>query len=136
RPTTRPAWVPPMAGASRVAPPDARPAGAEFSVVGLPPPRESRPPVPAAVYDWFHRPDATSPAADPPQPAGYRLRREIGRGAMGVVFEAEQLDLKRVVAVKVLNPAQPLDADRLARFRAEGEAAARLSHPNIVEVHG
>jgi tetratricopeptide (TPR) repeat protein len=54
---------------------------------------------------------------------------------MGVVYEAEQLDLKRTVAIKLLHPAASLSPALLARFRAEAEAAARVGHPNIVGVH-
>jgi eukaryotic-like serine/threonine-protein kinase len=61
----------------------------------------------------------------------FRLVREIGRGAFGVVFEAQDLELGRQVALKVLRPVHALEqAD--GRALAEAEAAARLSHPNIV----
>ena len=62
------------------------------------------------------------------------LRRELGRGGMGVVYEAEQLDLKRTVALKLLHAGVPLGPQQLARFRAEAEATARLCHPNVVEL--
>src|SRR4051812_2151662 len=104
----RPERVSLMAEALRTALADEDAVPDELSVVAFPPPPESLPPVPAAVYDCFQRPGAEASWTEFPPPSGYRLRREIGRGAMGIVFEAEQLDLKRVVAVKVLNPAQPL----------------------------
>lgn len=66
----------------------------------------------------------------------YRLVREIGRGGMGVVFEAVQEKLDRRVALKILPPQSTLDARFLARFRREAQAAAGLSHPHIVPVHG
>jgi tetratricopeptide (TPR) repeat protein len=66
----------------------------------------------------------------------YRLIREIGRGGMGVVYEAWQRSLDRRVAVKVLAPGHVSSATAVARFRREAAAAARLRHPNIVEVHG
>jgi eukaryotic-like serine/threonine-protein kinase len=70
------------------------------------------------------------------QPIGdYRLLREIGRGGMGVVYEAEQLSLGRRVAVKVLPFAAALDAKHLQRFRNEAQAAAHLHHSNIVPVY-
>ncbi len=64
----------------------------------------------------------------------FRIVREIGRGGMGVVYEAEQPSLKRRVALKVLPPALRGDRARLTRFKREAEAAARLRHPNIVPV--
>jgi tetratricopeptide (TPR) repeat protein len=66
----------------------------------------------------------------------FRLVREIGRGGMGVVFEAEQLSLARRVALKVLPLAGALDPHQLARFKNEALAAAQLEHPHIVDVFG
>src|SRR4051812_43311460 len=83
------------------------------------PPPPHLPPLPpgaAALFDPRGPDDARNLA-------GYQLRREVGRGAMGVVYEAEQLDLRRVVAVKLLHPTAPLGRETLARFRAEAEAA-------------
>lgn len=65
----------------------------------------------------------------------FRLIREIGRGGMGVVYEADQLSLRRRVAVKVLPYAAFLDPRRLQRFKQEAQAAAMLRHHNIVHVH-
>ncbi len=65
----------------------------------------------------------------------FRLRREIGRGGMGVVYEAEQISLNRRVALKVLPSAATLDPRRLQRFKIEAQAAAQLLHPNIVPVY-
>jgi serine/threonine protein kinase/Flp pilus assembly protein TadD len=65
----------------------------------------------------------------------FRLLREIGRGGMGVVYEAEQVSLGRRVAVKVLPFAAALDSKRLQRFKNEAQAAAQLHHGNIVPVH-
>jgi serine/threonine protein kinase/tetratricopeptide (TPR) repeat protein len=64
----------------------------------------------------------------------FRLIREIGRGGMGVVYEARQLSLDRRVAVKVLPFAALLDSKQIARFRNEAQAAAQLHHPRIVPV--
>jgi serine/threonine protein kinase len=64
----------------------------------------------------------------------YRMVREIGRGGMGVVYEAEQLSLRRRVALKVLPFASTLDAKHLQRFKNEAQAAAYLHHTNIVPV--
>jgi serine/threonine protein kinase len=65
----------------------------------------------------------------------FRLRREIGRGGMGVVYEAEQISLRRRVALKVLPFAAALDPRQLQRFQKEAQAAAHLHHTNIVPVH-
>jgi tetratricopeptide (TPR) repeat protein len=73
--------------------------------------------------------------ARPAIPLGdYRIVREVGRGGMGVVYEAEQLSLARRVALKVLPFAATLDAKQLQRFKNEAQAAAHLHHTNIVPV--
>jgi serine/threonine protein kinase/Flp pilus assembly protein TadD len=66
----------------------------------------------------------------------FRIIQEIGRGGMGVVYEAEQLSLGRRVALKVLPFAAALDAKQLQRFKNEAQAAAHLHHTNIVPVFG
>lgn len=66
----------------------------------------------------------------------FRIVREIGRGGMGIIYEAEQLSLKRSVALKVLSPAIADSKKQLERFRRESEAIARLHHTNIVPVFG
>jgi hypothetical protein len=85
---------------------------------------------------------ATAPAArsDDDQFAqlvipGYELRRQIGRGGMGFVFEARQASLDRSVAVKVLAPHLSNDPQFAARFEAEAAVLARLAHPNIVSIY-
>jgi serine/threonine protein kinase/Flp pilus assembly protein TadD len=95
--------------------------------------------------------DASHPAGDstgPAQaaPAGdeltpgvlgdFRIFREVGRGGMGVVYEAEQISLTRRVALKVLPFAATLDAKQLQRFKNEARAAAGLRHEHIVHVYG
>jgi serine/threonine protein kinase/Tfp pilus assembly protein PilF len=64
----------------------------------------------------------------------FRIVREVGRGGMGVVYEAEQLSLRRRVALKVLPFAATLNARHLRRFHNEAQAAACLHHSNIVPV--
>ena len=72
----------------------------------------------------------------PSQLGDFRIVREIGRGGMGVVYEAIQISLQRRVALKVIN-VQTSDQDKLQiRFRREAEAAAGLHHTNIVQVYG
>src|SRR4029079_6405470 len=64
----------------------------------------------------------------------YRILRGIGRGGMGVVYDAEQRSLNRRVALKVLPMAAALDARQFQRFQLEAQAAACLHHNNIVPV--
>src|SRR5258708_36465419 len=65
----------------------------------------------------------------------FRILREVGRGGMGLVYEAEQESLGRHVALKVLPFQAKPDASRLLRFRREARSAARLHHTNIVPVY-
>jgi eukaryotic-like serine/threonine-protein kinase len=65
----------------------------------------------------------------------FRIVREIGRGGMGIVYEAVQLSLGRRVALKVLPLAAALDPKHLQRFKNEAQAAAQLHHTNIVPVY-
>lgn len=64
----------------------------------------------------------------------YRIVREIGRGGMGIVYEAHQESLNRQVALKILPYGAVLDDRQIARFRTEAQAAAQLHHPHIVPV--
>ncbi len=79
-------------------------------------------------------PDDSPLAGDERRLGDFRLLREIGRGGMGVVYEAEQISLGRRVALKVLPFAAVLDSRQIARFKHEAQAAAQLNHPNIVSV--
>ncbi len=84
-------------------------------------------------------PADASPASDSSAGArvlgDFRVLREIGRGGMAIVYEAEQISLRRRVALKVLPYAAALDQRQLDRFRLEARAAALLHHPHIVPVH-
>ena len=87
---------------------------------------------------------------EPSQPAGtgeppvaigreiagrYRILAKLGEGGMGAVYKAEQISLKRTVAVKLLRPEMAASALLLRRFNAEAEAVAKLSHPNTVNIY-
>src|SRR6266446_2789231 len=68
----------------------------------------------------------------------YEIRREIGRGAMGVVYEGYDPSIKRIVALKTIRADQLAGGDPaavIARFRREAQAAGRLNHPNIVSIY-
>jgi len=87
--------------------------------------------------DQQERSGAVEPAAALPplgQVGDYRIVREVGRGGMGVVYEAEQVSLGRRVALKVLPRQVAQDPKTLARFRREARSAAQLHHTNIVPV--
>jgi tetratricopeptide (TPR) repeat protein len=73
--------------------------------------------------------------APPPTFPGYEVLGELGRGGMGVVYKALHLALKRRVALKRILPRHGDDPEQVARFRREAEAAARLQHPHIVQIH-
>ena len=75
-------------------------------------------------------------AASPSQLGEFRIVREIGRGGMGVVYEANQESLGRTVALKILPFAAGLDPMKLKRFQIETQAVATLQHPNIVQIYG
>jgi serine/threonine protein kinase/WD40 repeat protein len=87
-----------------------------------------------------HR-EAAALGGAPPSPAlrqlgDLRILREVGKGGMGVVYEAEQVSLGRHVALKVLPKSMLLDVKAKRRFEREAKAAARLHHTNIVPVFG
>ena len=89
------------------------------------------------------RHDAAEPTGPPAEPSvpfserlgDYRLLREIGRGGMGIVYEAEQESLGRRVALKVL-ARSALTPQQVRRFEREARSAAKLHHTNIVPVFG
>jgi serine/threonine protein kinase len=112
---------------------------------------EEHPEIAETLGDWFdivelvhdaaksgHSNRAHAPAEDslPPETVlgEYRLIREIARGGMAIVYEAEQISLGRRVALKVLSSTAALDPLQLQRFRIETHAVAQLNHPHIVPI--
>jgi tRNA A-37 threonylcarbamoyl transferase component Bud32 len=79
-------------------------------------------------------PAPTNGTSGPPAIPGYDLLGEIAVGGMGVVYKARQRQLNRLEAVKMVLAGAHAGADRLARFRTEVEAVARLRHANVVQV--
>src|SRR5262249_32099852 len=79
--------------------------------------------------------------APPPRPeswpvlAGYAIVKEVGHGGMGIVYQAHQTALGRVVALKMIRRGEDAGEAELARFRREAEAAARRRHPNLAQIH-
>jgi serine/threonine protein kinase len=79
--------------------------------------------------------DGTATTSEGPELGDFQIIRPLGRGGMGVVFEAVQQSLGRRVALKVLPFGAAFDPRQLARFRVESQAAAQLHHTHIVPVY-
>ncbi|HZY87626.1 MAG TPA: serine/threonine-protein kinase, partial [Gemmataceae bacterium] len=91
--------------------------------------------------------DPATQTSPPPVPLGegpdltgrtvgdFRVLRRLGQGGMGQVYLAEQVSLKRKVALKILRPDLASDPTNLQRFKLEAESVARATHANIVQVY-
>jgi eukaryotic-like serine/threonine-protein kinase len=73
--------------------------------------------------------------AEWPTIPGYAIEQELGRGGMGVVYRALIADSQQAVALKLLRDSALAGPQELARFQIEAEAASRMEHPNIVQIH-
>ncbi|HET6267834.1 MAG TPA: serine/threonine-protein kinase [Acidobacteriota bacterium] len=65
----------------------------------------------------------------------YQVLKELGRGGMGIVFQAYDKQLKEQVAIKILSPFLSSDPDALERLKREVSSARRITHPNIIRIH-
>jgi eukaryotic-like serine/threonine-protein kinase len=132
------------AGTATVTHPGVAPPPNAVASTVIPPPL-ARPPAPVTQVGRDSRPASTftapgdaplrPPPAPLPAPPDFAILGELGRGGMGIVYMAQQLSLKRVVALKVMRAGAYADEDQVARFKAEAEAVAQLQHPNVVQVY-
>ena len=65
----------------------------------------------------------------------FKILEKLGEGGMGIVYRAEDTNLRRSVALKLLRPGYVEDEERRARFKREARAAAAITHPNIATIH-
>src|SRR5262245_19300067 len=78
---------------------------------------------------------AMGPQGEWPTIPGYEILEELGRGGMGVVYKARQVDFNRLVALKLIRDGALAGPQERARFRIETEAIARVRHPNVVQIY-
>ena len=106
-----------------------------------PPPPARRPPNPFDPDRTLDENEGAAKTGDRTSPTGgeivgkYELLGEIGRGGMGVIYKARQIDLDRTVAIKMILASNLASRAQVERFAAEAKAMAKLHHPNVVRVH-
>ena len=97
--------------------------------------RMPTPESPAVPVTHFVDPTPAPFVPERPDVPGYEIMRELGRGGMGIVYQARQLALQRSVALKMILVGAHAGAKDIARFAGEAKVIARLQHPNIVQIY-